>query len=204
MAETVSEATRERITQAAVRAVRGSPVASATVAEVAEAAGVSPSSIYKAYGNKYELFAEASRRVLVAQMSEVAASVDETAPPRERLRHTLVELFRICSEEPFAIAYLYGLFPLLHHGDVDPALRDAVRHVDGEARVRIRRRIVDVVEAGDLAGDPDALTELCRLSAFGYLGDAVHGELLLGPETFGDFVLAGLAGVPGSDGGRGG
>lgn len=197
MAETVSEATRERITEAAAQAVRYAPVATLTVADVAEAAGVTNSSIYKAYSNKYELFAEASRRVLVAQIGEVAGSVDESRPPEERLRQVLVDLFRVCSEQPFAVAYLYGLFPLMHHGDVASDMRARVEHVDDEVRARLRHRMVDVIEAGDLTGDPDTLTELCRISAFGYLGDAVHGGLRIDAETFARFVLAGLVAVDG-------
>lgn len=200
MAETVSEATRERITEAAAQAVRHAPVASLTVADVAEAAGVTSSSIYKAYSNKYELFAEASRRVLVAQIGEVAGTVDESVRPLDRLRHVLVELLRVCSEQPFALAYLYGLFPLVHHGDVAPEMQARVDHVDDEVRARIRHRIVDALEASDLRGDPDVLTELCRVSVFGYLGDAVHGDLPIPPDVFADFVLAGLAAVGERDG----
>ena len=192
MAETVSAATRERITAEAARLVRFEPVSTISVQEVARAAGVTSSSIYKAYASKYELFAEASRRVLVAQVTEVAEAVDESSAPIERLRQVLGELLAVCSEQPFALAYLYGMFPLLHHAEVDDAVRDEVARVDEEVRVRLRHRVVDAVGDGALAGDPDQLVELCRLAAFGYLGEAVHGGHDVAPADYATFVLRGL------------
>ena len=192
MAETVSEATRERITAEAARLVRYEPVSTLSVARVAEAAGVTNSSIYKAYASKYELFAEASRRVMVDQVGEVAEAVDESASPEERLRQVVAGMLQVCSDEPFAVAYLYGLFPLLHHAEVDESVRDEVAHVDDEVRVRLRHRVDAVMAGGALSGDPDDLVEECRLAVFGYLGEAVHGEHRLEPEVFAAFVLRGL------------
>ncbi|MEZ5145343.1 MAG: TetR/AcrR family transcriptional regulator [Acidimicrobiales bacterium] len=111
MAESVSDETRERITAEAARAVRAAPVSALSVQQVARAAGVTSSSIYKAYSSKYELFAEASRRVLVEQVVAIAEGVDEAAPPLERLRQVLTGLFHVGRDEPFPAAYLYGMFP---------------------------------------------------------------------------------------------
>ena len=192
MAETVSEATRERITVEAARLVRYEPVSTLSVARVAEAAGVTNSSIYKAYASKYELFAEASRRVMVDQVGEVAESVDEGASPEERLRQVVAGVLQVCSDEPFAVAYLYGLFPLLHHAEIDESVREEVALVDDEVRARLRHRVDAVMTGGALAGDPDDLVEECRLAVFGYLGEAVHGAHRLEPAAFADFVLRGL------------
>lgn len=196
MAESVSDETRERITVEAARAVRAAPVSALSVQQVAEAAGVTSSSIYKAYSSKYELFAEASRRVLVEQVVAIAEGVDEAAPPLERLRQVLTGLFHVGRDEPFPAAYLYGMFPLLHHKEVDDAVQEKIDHVDAEVRRRLRHRIVDALDAGALAGDPDELVELCAVATFGYLGMAVNHDEPVAPETFADFVLAGLAAGP--------
>ena len=162
--------------------MRSEPVNAISVQRVADAAGVTSSSIYKAYASKYEPFAEASRRVLIDQVGEVAESVDESAPPADRLRQVLADLMAVCSEQPFAVAYLYGMFPLLHHAEVASTVREHVAAVDDDVRDRLRRRVGDAVEAGVLTGEVDELVELCRLAAFGYLGAAVHGEPTIAPR----------------------
>lgn len=192
MAESVSAETRERITLAAVRAVRAAPVTALSVQQVAEAAGVTTSSVYKAFSSKYELFAVACRRVLVEQVVEVARGVDEAAPPLQRLRQVLAGLFAVGRAEPFPTAYLYGMFPLLQHKEVDDSVRREVDEVEAELRARLRHRIADAVEAGDLAGDPDDLAAICATAAFGYLGMAVHGATPVAPEAYADFVVRGL------------
>ncbi len=193
MAESVSNETRERITLAAMEAVRRAPVRVLSIKEVADAAGVTSSSIYKAYSNKYELFAEASRRILVEQVVVIADGVDDSAPPAERLRQTIAGLARVGRNDPFPAAYLWGLYPMIHHRDVDDAVQEKIAHVDAEVRARFRHRIVEALEAGELAGDVDELVELCTVAAFGYLGSAaVSPAGLADPDAFAEFVIRGF------------
>lgn len=188
----MADATRERITDVAAAAIREAPVSALTVADVATAAGVTNSAIYKAYANKYELFAEASRRVMVTQLTEVAESVDESTQPIDRLRHVLTEILRTVAAEPFAVAYLYGMFPLLHHGDVDTSVRDQIADVEEHIRSRLAHRVDDAITAGDLTGDRDVVVDLCRVAIFGYIGIAVHQAPTIAPDVYVDFVLSGL------------
>jgi AcrR family transcriptional regulator len=192
MAESVSPQTRERITEAAMSALRTAPVSALSVRQVAESAGVTTSSVYKAFSSKYELFAVASRQLLVEQVIAVARGVDETAPPIQRLQQVLTGLFTVGRAEPFPTAYLFGMFPLLQHKDVDESVRRHVDEVVAEVHARLHQRIADAVASGDLIGDPDHLAALCATAAFGYLGMAVHSAPEVAPQRYAQFVVAGL------------
>ncbi len=192
MAETVSAATHERITAAAVDAIRGSPVLALNVQDIAEAADVSTSAIYKAYGNKYELFAEASRVILMEQAEAILSHVDDDAEPIERLHQLLAGVFKIGRDQPFAAAYVFCTFPIVFHGDVDEAVGHRARDlrlylVDG-----LRNHIGDAIEAGDLDGDADTMAELVAIDTFGYVGRSITVTERVSPDEFARFMIAGL------------
>ncbi len=192
MAETVSSDTRERITIAAADAVRKAPVLALSVQQVADAAGVTSSSIYKAYTSKYELFAEAARRVLVEQVVTIAESVDDSAPPLDRLHQVLEGLARVGREDPFPAAYLYGMYSVLHHDEVDPSVQDKIEHVNTEVRDRLRHRIEAAIEVGELDADVDEAVEFCSVASFGYLGTTVNGGEPPDPADFARLVVRGI------------
>ncbi|MEM9513942.1 MAG: TetR/AcrR family transcriptional regulator [Actinomycetota bacterium] len=184
MAETVSEATHQRITAAAVDAIRGNPVLTLNVQDIAETADVSTSAIYKAYGNKYELFAEASRVILMEQAEAILAHVDADAEPIDRLHQLLAGIFHIGREEPFAAAYVFCTFPMVYHGDVDQSVGDRARDLRRYLVDGLRNHIGDAIEAGELEGDADTLAELVAIDTFGYVGRSITVSERVGPDAF--------------------
>ena len=192
MVESVSSDTRERITRAAAAAVRKAPVAVLSVQEVAEAAGVTSSSIYKAYSSKYELFAEASRRVMIEQVVTIAETVDTSAAPIDRLHQVIAGLARVGRDDPFPAAYLYGMFTVLHHDDVDPVVQEKIEHVNSEVRARLRHRIEEAIQAGELVAEAEEAVDFCTVASFGYLGTSANGGVPPDPDDFARFVVRGI------------
>ena len=152
------------------------------------------SSIYKAYGSKYELFAEASRRILVEQVTEVAEELDEAAAPLERLRTVLSGMFRVGRDEPFAAAYLFGMFPLLHHGEVDQKVRELIDHVDTEVRRRLRHRVAGTPSLpAPLRETPTSWPNILRRPRSAISAPRCTAMLWVEPDSYAAFVVRGLA-----------
>lgn len=192
MAESVSTATRDRILAAAVEAVRSSPVSTVTMKEIAEQVGITTPSIYKAYANRYELVADACQVVLAAQVEKIAHQVDDADDPLGALTEMLVAVFEVGRAEPYAAAYLYGIFPLQYHGHIGEAVATRVRQLTGEVRLRLRTRIDAVVAAGGLHGEPAKLVDFCLIASFGYIGESIHHDRLIKPTELAQFTIAAL------------
>src|SRR5881397_4082187 len=69
-------ATRERIVRAAHELVAGGGFGAASVAAVAERAGVATGSVYRHFSSKADLFAEVFRRAAQREVDAVAAAPD--------------------------------------------------------------------------------------------------------------------------------
>ncbi|MEO1055421.1 MAG: TetR/AcrR family transcriptional regulator [Actinomycetota bacterium] len=194
MAETVSAETKERIRRAAVEAMQTDAVQLLSMVDVAKRAGVTKSSLYKAYRSKYEMFADAAQLVMIETIREgIEAAVEhEGDDPLDVLRAVLAAVYRVGRDQSFAHAYLVGMFPLVHHEVVSDEVLEGVEALRNEARSRLRRRVVDAIEGGSLSGDPDKMLEVCMIGAFGYVGTSLEDEEILEPEEFADAMIAAL------------
>ncbi|MEO1058153.1 MAG: TetR/AcrR family transcriptional regulator [Actinomycetota bacterium] len=190
--ETISDATRERITRAAMDAIRDRPPVAINAQDVAAAADVSPSAIYKAFGNKYELFAAASREILLEQAQLIRDRVDDDASPLERLRQTLEGVFYIGRDEPFAAAYVFCAFPMVYHGDAGPDVVEHARDVRAFLIEGLQIHVAAAIDAGELNGDAAMLAELCAIDTFGYVGRSITTPENVSPEQYAAFMVAGL------------
>jgi len=151
--ERVREAQRARILEGA-RAAFARRGLAATMAEVADAAGVSQGLAYRYFASKDELI-----RAVVADAMRAAPDTDPrieslTAPGQriDALIGTIVEARRTRRE----------LFQLMHHVATDPETPEdllALMRRRGGAFVKVLRQlIVEAQAAGDVAaGDPDEL-----------------------------------------------
>lgn len=195
MAESVSPTTRDRILAVAVEAVQRSPVSTVSMKQIADHVGIATPSIYKAYANRYELFADACRLVFENQLAEIAHDASAHDDPLDALEEVLTSLFEVGRAEPYASSYLYGVFPLQYHGQVGDAVMTRVQHVTTEAVNRLRTRIDAAVAAGQLHGQPDKLTELCAIISFGFIGGSVHHDRLITPAELASYTIAALQAV---------
>lgn len=198
MAETVSAETSRRILDAAALLLGERPMRSLQVQEIAVQAGVSTSAIYKAYANKYELFAYAAESVLADQVHRVAEAVDETAPPLDILRGVLADFCELARGHPYAASYVFAAIPLVHHDDIpdDDVLRRTTA-LGRRARERLGGRIIAAVDRGELTGDPDRLTDYAMIATFGYVGLVSAGAIDLEPATFAAMTVTALQALDG-------
>ena len=192
MPEQVSEETKGRVVREAADAVETTPVRALSMQDIAERAGVSKSAIYKAYGSKHELFADACAVVLAEQIHDIASDVDESSPPLEIIRTVLAGMFAIGREYPYAAGYLTGMLPLVQHAGVDEIVLERTEAVQQDARHRLRHRLAAAVDSGDLAGDLDKMTEFCVITMFGYVGESMADREMIDPDEFADMVIASL------------
>lgn len=94
------EQKREAIIQATIRLVNDTGFAASSVAKIAEAAGVSPATIYIYYENKEDLLVSTYVDIKRQTSAAVLADFDEGLPIRTMLRRLWDRLFRFISERP--------------------------------------------------------------------------------------------------------
>ena len=157
---------------------------------------MAPSSIYKAYTNKYELFAYAAEVVLAEQVYAVAERVDETDAPIDILTGILVDFYTLGRAHPHAAFYIFAAVPLAHHEDIpDASLLETIASMGQVVRAKLESRVVAAIEAGELRGDADTLTEHLLIASFGYIGIVQTGATTIGPADFAEMTVASLQAI---------
>lgn len=139
---------REGILAAAATVLADRPYADMSVAQVAEAAGVSEALVFKHFSSKPELYAAALRRTAaeVAARRDEADRAGEHAGARDRVRSALIVLLD-------ALAAHGGSTPFSPHPDDPPPVADA----RSEARAEWLSWLRGVLRPGDDARDAYAL-----------------------------------------------
>jgi AcrR family transcriptional regulator len=182
----VGTGTRERLLGAAQELVEEGGYAAASVAAVAERAGVAAGTLYRHWPSKGELFAELFRVVCdreVAAMEAVGVATSELAAV-ERVAAVLTTFAERALRNP-RLAWALIAEP------VDP-LVDAERL---SYRHEYARRLVDGLRAGIAAGEiPDQDVELTAAALVGGVGEALVGPLspLAGSAPASDELLDAL------------
>jgi AcrR family transcriptional regulator len=178
--------TRERLLAAAQELVEEGGYAAASVAAVAERAGVAAGTLYRHWASKGHLFAELFRVVCdreVATMEAVAAAAGERSSV-ELLEAVLATFAERALRNP-RLAWALIAEPM------DP-LVDAERLA---YRREYARRLVDGLRAGIAAGEiPDQDVELTAAALVGGVGEALVGPLspLASATPVGDELLGSL------------
>jgi len=159
--------TRERILSSAVELVAKGGFRAASIAAVAERAGVATGSVYRHFDSKAELFAEVFRRASQRELDVVRAVGSSPGTASERLGRGL---------ETFARRALRGrrLAYALLAEPADPAV--------DEERLRFRRAYRDafamVLRQGIEAGEfPPLDVEVAAPALVGAMGEALVGPL---------------------------
>jgi len=159
--------TRERILSSALDLVSKGGYRAASVAAVAERAGVATGSVYRHFESKAELFAEVFRRASQRELDVVRAVGSEPGSARDRLARGF---------ETFARRALRGrrLAYALLAEPADPAV--------DEERLRFRRAYRDafatVLRQGIAAGEfPPLDVDVAAPALVGAMGEALVGPL---------------------------
>lgn len=160
------EEAREGILAAAHRLVAEGGFRSASVAAVADAAGVATGSVYKHFPSKAELFAEVFRRATEKEVAKVAEALSGDGPVLARLRRA-IDCFARRAIRGRQLAWALIAEP------VDPL-------VDAD-RLRYRHAYAEVFEAALCEGMArgELPTQSVSVSAAALVG--VMAETLVGP-----------------------
>lgn len=102
------EQTRNRIVEAAVRVHETLGPASATVAAVAEAAGVTRLTVYRHFPDQESLYAACSAHWMASQAVPDPAAWAAAGGPLERARAGLSDLYRFYSDGEAMLARIFG------------------------------------------------------------------------------------------------
>lgn len=178
--------TRERIAAAALSLVAEGGYAAASIAAVADRAGLSPGAIYRHFDSKADLFTEVFRRASQREVDVFAAAAGGADRPAAERVAAVVERFARRALRAPRLAYALIAEP------VDPA-------VDAE-RLRFRRAYRDVlagiVRDGIAAGAlPPQDADLCAAAMVGAIGEALVGPLAVEDGGDAGALIASLVGI---------
>ena len=167
---TVVAPTRERLLRAAQELIEEGGYAAASVAAIAERAGVAAGTLYRHFESKEDLFVEVFRAVCSGEeraMRVAAAEMPETASAGERLEEVLATFAERALRNP-RLAWALIAEP------VDP-LVDAERLA---YRERYAQLIAQGLAAGIVAGElPEQNVALTAAALVGGCGEALVGPL---------------------------
>jgi AcrR family transcriptional regulator len=170
MSSSVQTPTRERLLRAARAVIEEGGYGAATVAAIAESAGVASGTLYRHFSSKEELFVELFRAVCdreVEAMREAADTMPGGSTHVDRLETVLATFAARALRRP-RLAWALIAEP------VDP-LVDAERLA---YRARYSALTADALQAGIEAGElPDQNVELTAAALVGGCGEALVGPL---------------------------
>ncbi len=166
---TVANDTRDRLLAAARQLIEEGGYGAASVAAIADRAGVAAGTLYRHFASKEDLFVEVFRSVCEHEeqaMRSAAAALGNSAPAIERLEAVLTTFARRALRNP-RLAWALIAEP------VDP-------RVDAE-RIAYRERYAELIATGLAAGISEGQlpTQDVRLTAAALVGGC--GEALVGP-----------------------
>jgi AcrR family transcriptional regulator len=166
---TVATSTRDRLLAAARELIEEGGYAAASVAAIADRAGVAAGTLYRHFASKEDLFVEVFRSVCEREeraMRAAAADMGEDALAVERLQAVLTTFARRALRNP-RLAWALIAEP------VDP-------RVDAE-RIAYRERYAELIATGLAAGiqEGELPAQDVRLTAAALVGGC--GEALVGP-----------------------
>jgi AcrR family transcriptional regulator len=190
---------RERILQAAEQAFAARGYHSASMEEIAAAAGVSKPVLYDHFASKLDLYRRLTEGIRDELTGRAGAAMAADAPAGRRIRVGVEAFFAFVEERPSAARVL--LFTPVG----EPELVDAAREVQAGATAALTALLV--AEPGLLAGAPDRERRIELLTEF--MKQGLHGlaewwsqhpetprEALVDAAT--DLVWSGLRGGYGS------
>lgn len=159
-----SEDTRARVLAAARTRFSATGYERTSLADIAQAAGITPRALYHYVASKPELFAEVMMATLDRMGEEVLRRVLPQADTRARLR-ALVDVFRTLHDEDPALVAFFGV--VVVEARSNPAVRARLGD-DGGVPAAITRSIVTVgLDDGDLAADVDPDGAVALIEAIG-------------------------------------
>lgn len=162
------EATRQRILDTTHALVAEGGFGFASVARVADRAGVAIGSVYRHFDSKSDLFAEVFRRATEQEVRKVGEALDTEAPADQALADALGVFARRAIRSP-TMAWALIAEP------VDPLVdEERLRYRQAYAEL-FQQNLARGIEAGCFRPDQD--TRLCSAAIVGAIAEALVGPL---------------------------
>lgn len=178
--------TRERLLAAAVELLEEGGYAAASVAAIAERAGVSAGALYRHFPSKAELFVEVFRTVAERELAALYEASSVSGTVVDRLEAVIGEFTRNSLDKP-RLAWALGYEP------VDP-LVDVERLA---YRQTYRERLAELLRLGIAGGElPEQDVEVAAASLIGAISEALVGPLspVRGERVSAEAIVAALTG----------
>lgn len=144
---------REAALAAAMEVFRTRGFEGASLAELTEAMGINPPSLYAAFGDKERLFVEALERYVAARGDACPYGEEPTA------RGAIERLLTYLADDLTASGHPRGCLVMLAAataGSGCPAIQATLARHRAEARTRLRDRIQRGIDEGDVRAEVDA------------------------------------------------
>ena len=180
---TITPSSRDKILDVAEAAFAGRGFAAVGLRELAEAAGLSKSSIFHHFRSKAQIYYEVLGRVLRRIEERLAPALSSDAAPRERLDRMVDALIDALAEQPTtARLLLRSLFEEDDFRAAAPAEAEATESALAALLDAIRQFLCDGVESGDFGpiSVPHTMQTLIGATVYhfasGELGDELLGQ----------------------------
>lgn len=181
--------TRSRILDAAEDAFHAKGVARTSLADVAEAAGVTRGAIYWHFRNKADLFEAMCDRVRLPMEAMIEAGADDREPdPLGRLREVCVFILREAVANPHSRKVFDVVFHRCEWIDGEHAMSARHRAAFEQGTVNIERILRNAMARGQLPADLDPRLAAVMLHA---MISGLLNNWLFAPEGFALDAVAG-------------
>jgi len=145
---------REQALDAAMKVFWSKGFEGASLAELTEAMGINPPSLYAAFGDKEGLFVEAVKRYH-ANLQETCPYQDK-ATARESVETLLTDLASIFTDPDHPKGCL-AVMAATTSASAGPKLQELLAEQRNQAKARLRERIARGVKEGELPPDTDVI-----------------------------------------------
>lgn len=145
----------EEVLDAAIECFWRRGLEATSVRDLAEATGISQPSLYNAFGDKRELFAQALERYATQRMRERVKRLEQKHPPKEAIRAFFRELVTHTLSDPDRRGCLI-VNSALEVAPHDAALRRVIASYLGEIEAFFGRCLDELKRSGNLSRNVDS------------------------------------------------
>jgi len=134
-----------------------------SIAQLTQALGIAPASLYAAFGSKANLYQEALERYLQRVRVQATYALETDRPIKETVRELLTSSVLSVTDDEAGIRGCMISLSMLFHAPDNAALADYVESLRQQWRQRIASRLQRAINAGELPGSPGADDWACYL-----------------------------------------
>jgi AcrR family transcriptional regulator len=134
-----------------------------SIAQLTEAIGIAPASLYSAFGSKADLYKEALELYLHRVRVQATYALENDHPIRETVHELLKSAVLLVTDDEAGIRGCMISLSMLFHSQDNAALAEYVEQLRHQWQERIASRLQRAIDAGELPTSPGANDWACYL-----------------------------------------